>query len=74
MNQFEAIVILESLKDLINDNGKREIDAVIKAINSWSVPEIPHVDANQNPIVPELLRTPLKVWRKVPITKPKKKK
>lgn len=55
-----AIAILEGLKDHINDDGKRELSAVQKAIESWrpsmELSEIP----KQVPI-PELIpEKPLK--------------
>lgn len=38
MTQEEAIKILEALKDHINDDGKRELSVVQKAILDWIIP------------------------------------
>lgn len=84
MTPEEAIKIIESLKDLINDNGKRELSVVQAAIAAWQntepmAPPSPEpekakkekVTLAEEPEPKVISRTP---WREESRRKTKKKK
>ncbi len=79
----QAIAILESLKDSINENGKRELTVVQKAITEWEAkmtdvqPDPPPAVAIEPEVVPKFLKPdsfkPKNVVHRAPVKAKKKK-